>query len=464
MCKNDHGSFKDKAPMNFLRVRGLALALAAVSLATPLKPAWGADLLSIFRDALANDATYSSARYTLAAGREALPQGFAGLLPVINASANTVRNDADVSSRVPSAAFVPGSRVFNTNGISFTLTQPLVRWSNWQTYEQAKLSVMQSEALYAQAGQDLAVRVAQAYFDVLAAQDTLTVVGSKKTAISEQLAQAKRNFEVGTSTIVDTNEAQSRFDLVIAEELAAQNDVAVKSTALLQIIGKSPGDLAPLRTEVAIPPPQPAQIDKWVEAAEAGNYSVKAQEAAAEVAKRAIEIQRAGHYPTLDLTAAHNRNSQSGSATNNIGSDIVTTTIGLQLAVPIYAGGAVDSRVRQAIANQEKAKADLEVQKRSAVQSARQFYLSVTNGLAQVRAFEAALISSKTSLDSNKLGYEVGVRINIDVLNAQQQLFTTQRDLAKARYDTIVNAFRLKAAAGSLTEDDVAAVNALLAR
>ena len=449
--------------MRFLRSR-MSAALAAASLATPGSLVWGADLLSIFRDALVNDAVYASARSSLDAGREALPQGFAGLLPTISATANTVRNDVDVSPRTPSAAFVPGSRVFNTNGFSISLNQPLFRWTNWQTYEQSKLSVMQSEAQFAQAGQDLAVRVAQAYFDVLAAQDTLTVARAKKTAISEQLAQAKRNFEVGTSTIVDTNEAQSRYDLVIAEELAAGNDVEVRRTALLQIIGKSPGELSPLRTEVAIPPPQPAQIDKWVDAAETGNYAVKAQEAAAEVAKRTIEIQRAGHYPTLDLTAARNRSSQTGSATNNIGSDITSTTIGLQLAIPIYAGGAVDSRVRQAIANREKARADLENQKRAAAQNARQFFLSVTNGLAQVRAFEAALTSSKTSLDSNKLGYEVGVRINIDVLNAQQQLFTTQRDLAKARYDTIVNSFRLKAATGSLKEEDVAAVNALLAR
>ncbi len=449
--------------MRFLRSR-MSVALAAASLATPGSLVWGADLLSIFRDALVNDAVYAGAKSTLAAGREALPQGFAGLLPTVSATANTVRNDVDVSPRTPSAAFVPGSRVFNTNGYSISLNQPLFRWTNWQTYEQSKLSVMQSEAQFAQAGQDLAVRVAQAYFDVLAAQDTLTVARAKKTAISEQLAQAKRNFEVGTSTIVDTNEAQSRYDLVIAEELAANNDVEVRRTALLQIIGKSPGELSTLRTEVAIPPPQPAQIDKWVEAAETGNYAVKAQEAAAEVAGRAIEIQRAGHYPTLDLTAARGRNSQTGSATNNIGSDITTTTLGLQLAIPIYAGGAVDSRVRQAIANREKARADLENQKRTAAQNARQFFLSVTNGLAQVRAFEAALTSSKTSLDSNKLGYEVGVRINIDVLNAQQQLYTTQRDLAKARYDTIVNSFRLKAATGSLTEEDVAAVNALLAR
>lgn len=422
------------------------------------------DLLTMFRDALANDATYNSARLTLTAGREAPIQGFAGLLPTINATANTVRNDVNVAPRTPSPAFIPGSRVFNTNGYAITLTQPLFRWANWWTYEQSKLQLLQAEAVFAQAGQDLAVRVVQAYFDILAAQDTLRVVEAKKTAISEQLAQARRNFEVGTSTIVDTNEAQSRYDLVIAEELAAQNDFQVKRTALLQITGKAPGNLSTLNRDVAIPQLQPAVIDRWVEAAITGNYQVKASEAAAEVARRAIDIQRAGHFPTLDLTASRSRNSSTGSATNNVGSDTNFFTLGLQLAVPLYAGGAVDSRVRQALANEEKARSDVEIQKRSASQSARQFFLSVTNGLAQVRALEAARTSSRTALDSNRLGYEVGVRINIDVLNAQQQLFTTERDLAKARYDTIVNSFRLKSATGGITEEDIAAVNTLLTR
>ncbi len=438
------------------------LALGCAVLLSPA--ARSTDLLTFFRDALVNDAVYAGAKSTLDAGREVRVQGLAALYPTIGATANTVRNEVDVSSRTPSAAFVPGSRVFNTNGYTINLSQPLFRWGNWQTYLQSQLQVVQSEAQFAQAGQDLAVRVAQAYFDVLNAQDTLAVARAKKTAISEQLAQAKRNFEVGTSTIVDTNEAQSRYDLVIAEEIAAQNDLAVKRTALQQIIGKPAGDLAALRADVALPPPTPAQIESWVEAAESGNYLVKAQDVGAEVARRAVEIQRAGHYPTLDLTAARTQSSSTGSATNNVGSDINSTTIGLQLAVPIYAGGAVNSRVRQAIANHDKSKADLENQKRTAAQNARQFFLGVTNGLAQVRAFEAAMISSRSSLDSNKLGYEVGVRINIDVLNAQQQLFTTQRDLSKARYDTIVNSFRLKAAAGALREEDIAAVNALLTR
>ena len=448
--------------MNRPFLRSLTWAMAAASLLSPA--AWGADLLSIYRDAIANDAQYSSAKYALDAGREKEPQGFAGLLPVVNATANTTANDANVAFRGAAAGFTAGDRFYNTNGYTITLTQPLFRWQNWSTYQQSKLLVVQSEAIFAQSGQDLIVRTAQAYFDVLAAQDAVAVAGAQKTAISEQLAQAKRNFEVGTSTIVDTNEAQSRYDLAVATEISAMNDLETRRSALQQIIGKPAGELATLRTDISLPPPKPAAIDQWVAASENGNYAVKAQDAGAEAAKRTVDINRAGHLPTLDLTAQRFRSSATGNTTNNVGSDINQTAIGVQLAIPIYAGGSVNSKVREALANYDKAKADLEFQRRTAAQNARSSYFAVTNGLAQVKAYEAALVSSQSSLDSNKLGYEVGVRINIDVLNAQQQLFQTRQSLSKARYDTIVNGFKLKAAAGSLTEEDVVAINALLSR
>ena len=450
-----------RLPAAGLRRSAIALALA-VSLVSATPAVLANDLLTVYKDALANDAVYASARYSLQAGQERYPQGLATIRPTVSASMSTQFNDANIASRATGVA--PVSRGFNNNGYSVTLSQPLFRWQNWQTYEQGKLQVAQAEAVYAQAGQDLIVRTAQAYFDVLAAADSLAVSIASKTAISEQLAQAKRNFEVGTATIVDTHEAQSRFDLATAQEISARNDLETKRTALQQIIGKPVGNLFTLRSDVRLPPPQPAVIDKWVEAAEGNNYSVRAQDFGIAVAKRTTEIQRAGHYPTLDLSASHSFSASSASALSPTGTDNKINAIGLTLAIPIYAGGGVDSRVREAVANEDKARADLENLKRTAAQNARQFFLAVTNGLAQVRAFEAAQVSSQSSLDSNKLGYEVGVRINIDVLNAQQQLFTTRRDLSKARYDTIVNSFRLKAAAGSLTEEDVAGINALLAR
>ncbi|MBI4989421.1 MAG: TolC family outer membrane protein [Rhodocyclales bacterium] len=438
----------------------LALALAGA----PAESAFAADLLQVYRDALEYDAQYASARAARDAGQEKLPQGRAGLLPVISASASTTWNEVDFQRRTPGAPTVDTQ--YNTNGYQITLTQPIFRWQNIEQYGQSKLQVVLADAQFAQASQDIVLRASQAYFDVLLAQDSLSLAQAQKKAIAEQLEAAKRNFEVGTATITDTHEAQARYDLATAQELASLNDLEIKRQALRQVIGKVPESLASLRAQVQLQRPQPDDMTKWVEAAEAGSPLVAAQQAALEIADKEINKQRAGHLPTLDLVATRGRSSATGGLSTGVvvpfGSDTHTSTVGLQLSLPIFAGGAVMSRDREAVALREKARADLDNTRRSAALNARQAYLGVTNGMAQVKAFEQALVSSQSALDSNKLGYEVGVRINIDVLNAQQQLFSTRRDLAKARYDTLLAQLRLKAAAGSLGEEDVQAINALL--
>jgi outer membrane protein len=345
-----------------------------------------------------------------------------------------------------------------------SLTQPLFNWQSIMVYKEAGYKVAQAEAAFGQVAQDLVVRVAQAYFDVLASQDSLAFIQAQKTAISEQLGQAKRNFEVGTATITDTHEAQARFDLAISQEIAAQSDLEIKQRTLQQIIGKFPDRLTPLRSSTELSPPRPNAMEQWVTSAEDQNFTVRVQQAALEIATGEIERNRAGHYPTLNAVGNLGKNSASIFTTGTISlpTDSINRSIGLQLAIPLYAGGGVNSLVRQAIANQEKARQDLENARRTAALSARQAYLGVTNGMAQVRALEQALVSSQSALDSNKLGYEVGVRIEIDVLNAQQQLYSTMRDLSLARYNTLMNGLKLKAAAGTLTEDDVEAVNRLL--
>ncbi|MCH8619988.1 TolC family outer membrane protein [Undibacterium sp. TS12] len=417
------------------------------------------DLLQIYKDALANDAQYASARASLIAGREKPVQGRAALLPGIALKGSNTKSSTDVENDV-----LPGTRTGKgvTNTWTLGLSQPLFNWGNWQQYEQSKLSLLVSEAQFEQARQDLIVRVAQAYFDVLAAQDTLETLRAQKSAISEQLASAKRNFEVGTSTITDTHEAQARYDLVTAQEFAGQSDLQVKRAALQQIIAKEAGDLASLQPGVKLSSPQPAQVDDWVSSAEKQNFGVVASQVAVEIAKRDIEKNRAGHYPTVDLVASTGRTSNSGATNPNGAGVIKPTTIGVQWNIPIFSGFSVDSRVKESIALEDKARNDYENARRTAAQGARQAFVGVNSGLAQVKAYEAAEISSQSALDSNKLGYQVGVRINIDVLNAQQQLYTTRQTLAKARYDTILNGLRLKSAAGTLKEDDLAEVNALL--
>jgi outer membrane protein len=422
-----------------------------------------ADLLSVYRDALSNDAQFASAKASLVAGREKLPQARAGLLPNLGLTANTVWND--VTSTRKSDPPTTLANQYNTNGYTLALTQPLFRWQNIVQYDQSKLLVAQAESQFAQARQDLILRVAQAYFDVLLAQDSLQLAQAQKQAISEQLEQAKRNFEVGTATITDTHEAQARYDLAVAQELAAQNDLDVKRHALRQIIGKEPEPLRPLRPQVRLQPPQPADMGQWVKAAEQDNFLVQVAQAGLEIAAKEVEKQRAGHYPSVDVVATRSRSAASASVFSGVsfgGSVTESNTIGVQLSLPLFAGFATVSRTDEAAALREKALADLENSRRTAAQGARQAYLGVTSGLAQVKALEQALVSSQSALESNRLGYEVGVRINIDVLNAQQQVYATQRDLAKARYDTLLAQLRLKAAAAALGEDDVQQINALL--
>ena len=432
-----------------------------------------ADLIQVYQQALANDAVYASARASLAAGREKVPQGLSGLLPTIGLSGAYSRNNNDfspyndgttITNPITGVQTTIGSSgaTANTNQITLALSQPLFRWDRWETYEQSKLVQAITEAQFAQAQQDLITRVSQAYFDVLAAQDTLESTRAQKTATTEQLASAKRNFEVGTQTITDTHEAQAAYDLVVAQEFAAINDLENKKSALQAIIGAAPTALATLRTGVTLSPPQPAVIDPWVSSAETQNYGVTVSQLSLESAKRDIKRNRAGHYPTADLVATSQR-IHAGGATSSSGTT-TSNAIGVQWSIPIFSGFAVTSRVRESIALEDKARNDLESTKRNAALAARQSFLGVNSGLAQVRALEAAEISSQSALDSNKLGYQVGVRINIDVLNAQRQLYSTRRDLSRARYDTIMNGLRLKAAAGSLREADLVPVNALLVK
>jgi outer membrane protein len=430
-----------------------ALALPAVAPAQ--------DILQVYREAQSYDAVYAAARHSLDAGREKGPQGRALLLPQLGLSGSATRSRTEVDSRDPSVS--PSfTRYPEQAGLTLTLTQPLFRRQNWLQYEQGGAQVRQAEAAFGQAQQDLIVRVAQAYFDVLAAQDTFALVRAQKEAISEQLAQAKRNFEVGTATITDTHEAQARFDLAGAQEIAAQNDLEAKRRALQLLTGKEHGELKPLRADIKLPPPNPNDMETWADLAAKQGYPVLVQEANAEIAALEAKRSRAASYPTLDFFASHGQTGASATSESSVGRDTTQTVIGLQLAMPLYQGGGLSSREREAAALNLKAREDLENARRTSVLTARQVYLTVINGIAQIAALEQALVSTQSALDSNKLGYEVGVRINIDVLNAQQQVFQTRRDLAVARYNTITNHLRLKAAAGSLREEDLAEVNRAL--
>ena len=436
--------------MKFRRIL-LALAFCAA-----VPQAYAADLVTLYRDARVSDPAWQAARAQYLASIEKLPQARSGYLPLINGSASFFRNDVGLQ--------IAPDENYNTKTYAVTLSQPIFRRQNWIAIDQARQQVLQAEAVLASAQQDMGLRLAQAYFDVLLAQDNVALSGTQKTAIDQQLAQAKRNFEVGTATIVDTLEAQARFDQSVAKEIADVNDLEVKRRALQVLLGKIPDGLTPLREPLALAEPRPNDIEAWVKAAGDASYAVAVARASFEIAQQEITRQRAGHLPTLDLTASMSRvdNPLLGvPPISPVGND---RSIGLTLSVPIFAGGLTQSRVREAVALRDRAEQDLENTQRGVAQSVRASFLNVTSGIAQVRALEQAQVSTQSQLDSTILGRDVGVRTSVDVLNAQQQVFQTRRDLQSARYSYLINTLRLKAAAGGLTEADMAEVNRALGR
>jgi len=429
--------------------------------ATALGAAGAADLVTVFRDAQTSDPVYQSARSQYMATLEKVPQARAGYLPLVAFTASGFRNDINFEHSVPPLG---SSLAYNTNAYLLTLSQPIFRAQNWIAIDQAKLQVMQAEAILASAGQDLALRVSQAYFDVLLAQDNVALSESQKVAISEQLAQAKRNFEVGTATIVDTLEAQARYDQANAKEIADQNDLEVKRRALQVLLGRLPDALTPVQERLVLQEPSPQDIEAWVRAGADSNYQVAIARANYEIAQQEIGRQRAGHLPTLDLSASASHGfdpTRSAPGISAVGND---AALGFVLSIPIFSGGLTQSRVREAVALRDRSEADLENAQRSVAQAVRAAYLNVTSGIAQVKALEQALVSTQSQLDSTILGRDVGVRTSVDVLNAQQQVFQTRRDLQQARYNYLMNTLRLKQAAGQLSEADIQTVNLTLAR
>lgn len=430
----------------------LAALILAVPQLLPLSLAWSANLGAIYQLARDNDAKLAAAREARNAGQEKIPQGKAGLLPAVNLTANLRHNETDTS--------LSPSNSYGSHGFVLALVQPIYRKQNLEFYEQSKLQALLSEQQLKLAEQELMLRVAGAYFDILLAQDTLATAQSQKQAFAEQLAQARKSFEVGAATITDTHEAQARFDLTTAQEIAAQNDLEVKRRSLEKIINQESPKLARLGEIVRMPLPEPSNMDVWLKQAEEGSLSVALSQTALELARREVERQRGAHLPTLDLSASYVDSRNAATSTGNVNSK--SGVLGLEFGWVLYQGGAIDSRVREAVANQGKARYDLDEVRRQSRLDARQGYLGVYSGDAQVRALEQALVSSEAQLKSTKLGLEVGVRTRVDVLNAQQQLYTTKRDLSAARYKTLFSGLQLKGAAGSLGMDDLNALDALL--
>jgi outer membrane protein len=435
------------------------LALAALSLSGLAR---AQSLQTLYEAARSYDATYLGAVNAADAARARADQSKALILPSVGLSLAVTRNNADTPYSSNSSTDTTQS------GATLSASQSLFNRANSVTMDQAERSVAVAQAQLAAAEQDLIVRLSQAYFDVLAASDTLGTVQASKKAIAEQLASAKRNFEVGTATITDTREAQARFDLSLAQELAAENDLRVKQLALEQLVGQSNLKPRSLVTPLVFPPLQPASVDAWIGNADQFNTSLQQARIGLDVAKLETDKARAGHLPTATLTGAYARNHTSVDGTTsgtryNVSGNGSNASVSVSLSVPLFAGFAVQNRVKETLLLEDKARNDLEAARRAVAQGTRSAFFGVQSGQAQVMALEAAESSSKLALEATQLGYKVGVRVNLDVLNAQTQLYQTQRDLAKARYDVIVGGLKLRQATGQLKPADVQDVNRLLA-
>lgn len=436
---------------------GLALLLAAWALpGQAQQPAPRQDLLQIWQMALQRDPIYAASQAGRNAEQEKIPQARAQLLPYVSADAVAEQSDRRRISGLNN------SRGDGRALWSLTLTQPIVDVRAWSGLERAEYIAGLADIQQASAYQDLLLRVSQAYFDVLAAQDTLRALQAEKAAIDTQLRAARQGFELGSTTIADTYEAQARLDLINASELQAENTLQLSLDQLARLINERPAKLARLPSDTVLPSPTPNRLNDWMEQSRQSSLEVSYAELTAKVAETQIDIAKGERYPRLSLQA------QTGSATDrglyetNGGPRSLNSSIGLQLSIPIFTGGEISSVVREQTSRLQQARYQLENAKRQAVESTQRHFSGVTSGLAQINALRAAERSSLASLQANQTGYEVGVRVNIDVLNAQQQLYETQRGLARARYDTLMSGLRLKASSGILTDEDIVAINELL--
>lgn len=441
----------------------LLLLLSLPTFAIAEESAKKQDLLAIYSQALAHDPTLASAKNANLAAQEIIEQGKALYRPTINFNAGASASQTHI--KFTGAGFnafrAEGSQNFQGYQYGVEARQPIYRKQNLVQMDQSKTQVSQADKQLYLSQQDLIMRTTQAYFDVLNAQDRIALIGAQKTAILSQLDQAKANFEVGTTTITDVNEAQARYDLIVAQEIAAINEHQIAKRAIEAVTGEMPGELATGKTIIEVVQP-PQSMQDWQQIATENNLNIQIQQDALKLAEQEVERAEAGHLPTLDAVGSYTSSYADG-GTSGVGNDLQNATIGVQLQIPLYQGGAISSRARQAVLNKQRAMDDVEIARRQTGLDTQRAYLNLSTSIAQVKALEQALTSSQSQLDSTKLGYEVGVRTSVDVLNAQQQLFSAKRDLLQARYNYLVNVIRLKFTSGVLTEADLQQINHQLA-
>jgi outer membrane protein len=440
--------------MRLIRKRSL---LVFLSLALPL-PGFADDMLSVYQLAVESDPQLQAAKAAYQATLEVIPQNRAALLPNLGATGVVTRDR--YHNRNPAAGEPENSYATNKT-FGAQLTQAIYQRESFLKLEQTDSVVATSKAQLTAAEQDLILRVATRYFLVLGAQDNLAFVKGDKDAISRTLDQAQQRFDVGLSAITDVLEARARYDIAVSDEINAEKLLADAREALREVTGVEPGTLEVLQPEIPLTPPDPPVEEQWVTVATDQNPLLLAARAATETARQEIDIQRAGHYPTLDLTADYVwRNNDFGGF--GITQERNDSSIGVQMTLPLYQGGLISANTRQSQHQFNQAQETQVQQRRATERQARDYFRGVMTGISKVTALKQAVLSNEKALEAAEAGFDVGTRTIVDVLDTQRDLLSAKRDHARSRYDYLLDILRLKQAAGSLEEDDLRLINALL--
>ena len=433
-------------------------------LVTAAPAAFTEDLLEIYQQALVNDPQFRQVAANKRAVLEQRPQALATLLPSVSLSADiagssSTRTGSNVVGFDGEGNFVNLSKSnSDSQGYSLSLSQPVFRSDRYFRLKQADKSIKQADAELAAAELDLTIRVATAYFNVLAAIDNLSFAEAEKRSLGRQLEQTRQRFEVGLTAVTDVQEAQAGYDRAVAEEIRAINEIDNAKEALREITGNYLEDLESLSDAMPLISPEPENIDEWSETAIMENLDVIGAIHAVDIARDEIKVQSAGHYPTVDFNARRSYSERDTSGDSETTSD----SISLQLNVPLYSGGAISSRVQASRERLDQSLERLEQVRRQAHRETREAFLGVMSGISQIMALQQAVLSSEVALDATRAGFEVGTRTAVDVILSERATFQTRRDLARARYDYIINSLNLKQAAGILSIDDISNVNTWL--
>jgi outer membrane protein len=458
----------------------LACSVAAALLGTT--PVRAENLIEVYQDAVRSDPLVREAEARRAAALELKPQARGLLLPQINVNGQvatresdgnstfTQRFDTDNDPNTP-AVIVPVPNTQSTSSDFWNyqaeITQSLFRWDQWQALKRADAEVAVAEATYRAAQQNLLVRVSQAYFDVLAAEDTLGAAQATLEAFSRQLEQAEKRFEVGLIAVTDVQESRAAHDSATAGVIAAKRLLATSQEVLRELTDKDYKSLVKPAEQMPLDKPDPADEQAWVDLALANNLDVIAARLGSEVAGANVKVAEAGHYPTVELFAQRTEFDSDSTQTNNgltgpADASQTQDTVGVQVVVPIFSGGVTQSRVREQVHLHRAAREKLERTMRSAERETRDAYLGVLAEKARVQALQQSVKSSQTALEATEAGFEVGTRTTVDVLDARRRLFEAQREYARSRYDYLINIVRLESASGGLQQDDLDAINGFL--